>query len=88
MFFIVVEFAQSGVTVGFASCWIVDDSEETARQKATAIIESQGYEIVKIDEPYEITRDDYADVDEHRQYYEQALLDSEVCVLYTVGEEE
>lgn len=87
MFFIVVEFAQSGVTVGFASCWIVDDSEETARQKAKAIMESQGYEIVEIDEPYEITREHYFDDDDGLQYYEQALLDSEVCVLY-VGKEE
>ncbi len=88
MLFLVAEFAKDGVTVGYASCWIADDSCASAQLRAQCLIESQGYLVVAFPECYEVSADAYADDQMGLEYYEQALLDDEVCVLYTEGEED
>lgn len=74
----------------YAGCWINLDDEELASDRAVKFIEGQGYAIVNCVEFYPITRADYADSMDGLEYFEQALIDDEVLVLFMSegGEEE
>ncbi|MDD5139684.1 MAG: hypothetical protein PHY43_05415 [Verrucomicrobiales bacterium] len=64
------------------ACWINVEKIEIARQKAVAMIQEQGWKIRKQVEEYSITRE-MAEQSTGLQYYEQALIDTEVLVFVT-----
>lgn len=66
----------------FASCWINTNDLEDAKKRVGKFISAQGYSIVEHVESYSITRRDYEDSPEGLEYYEQALIDDEVMVLF------
>jgi hypothetical protein len=74
----------------YAGCWINLDDEELASARAVKFIKEQGYNIVNCVESYPITRADYTDSSDGLEYFEQALIDDEVLVLFMseVGEDE
>lgn len=66
----------------FASCWINSDDQPAAKDRAVRFIHEQGYSTVECVEDYPITRDDYEEDPEGIEYFEQALIDGEVLVLF------
>jgi hypothetical protein len=85
MYFVVARvFRDDGATVAFASCWIEDASPAEAQRRASDLIESQDWQVAEVLELRPISRDNYADDDDGLQYFEQAEIDSEVCVFFTV----
>lgn len=66
----------------FAGCWINLDDQAKAEQRSKKFIEEQGYEVVEHVESYPIAREDYDDSPKGLEYYEQALIDDEVLVLF------
>lgn len=66
----------------YAGCWINLDDEEPASDRAVQSIEGQGYSIKELVESYPITREDYTASPDGLEYFEQALIDDEVLVLF------
>jgi hypothetical protein len=66
----------------YAGCWINLNDEELASERAAKFIKEQGYVIVNCVESYPITRADYTDSPDGLEYFEQALIDDEVLVLF------
>lgn len=72
------------VEVAFASCWINSDAREDAYLRAEKMIVGQGWHIDETLEDHALTELSYSSGDAGLQYYEQALLDDEVLVLYVL----
>lgn len=66
----------------YAGCWININDEELSLKRSVKFIEDQGYSIVDLVESYPITRADYNDSPNGLEFYEQALIDDEVLVLF------
>ena len=66
----------------FASCWINKNDEGVARRQAVRLIEENDYKEVNCLESYAICREDYVESKEGLEYFEQALIDEEVLVLF------
>ena len=64
------------------TCWINVKKIETARQKAVAMIQEQGWKIRKQVEEHILTRE-VAEQSTGLRYYKQALIDTEVLVFVT-----
>lgn len=87
MFYFVYEVARVDETTPapakiFAGCWINQGALSSAGETARRFIEEQGLEIVQFVEGYPITRDHYDESPEGLEYFEQALTDGEVMVLF------
>ena len=67
-------------------CWIKDQSPRNAAHIAKGWIEEAGWIVEEIEEQYPITAADYEDKPESAQYFEQALIDSEVFVYHVFPE--
>lgn len=73
----------------FASCWINLNDQSLAEGRAVKFIREQGYAPVERIDAYPIVRGDYEKSSEGLEYFEQALIDDEVMVLFmSEGEEE
>jgi hypothetical protein len=66
----------------YAGCWINLDDEKLASDRAVKFIGEQGYAIINCVESYPITLADYSDSADGLEYFEQALIDDEVLVLF------
>ena len=66
----------------FVLCWIAAPSIELADEQARREIESWGWVIKIVLERSRRTADDYINDDEHRRFYEQALVDGEVFLCH------
>ena len=64
------------------ACWINVKKIEVARQKAVTMIQEQGWKVRKQVEEHTLTRE-AAEQSTGLQYYEQALIDTEVLMFYT-----
>ena len=67
-------------------CWIKDQTQQNAMHIAAGWIAEHGWVIGEVIEQHAVTRADFTDT-EYLQYFEQALLDSEVF-LYELDEPE
>ena len=68
----------------FISCWIIRDTEKAATEAAIEIIEAGDWKVIEVEEIWQASDEDYAEDDELRCYYEQALIDQEV-ILYNLS---
>jgi hypothetical protein len=66
-------------------CWIKDQTQRNAMHVAAGWIAEHGWVVLEVIEQRAVTRDDFTGT-EYLQYYEQALIDSEVF-LYELEEE-
>jgi len=66
------------IGAGFISCWIEHESIEEAIATAKSMIVEQNWRIVQTELVQLVTETDYEEEDEHRQYFEQALIDKTV----------
>jgi len=66
----------------FVNCWIEAPDLDAAVGKAKHEITDQGWEPLELRQAEETTRDDYTDDHEGLEYFEQALIDKEVCVFH------
>jgi hypothetical protein len=67
----------------YVNCWVQADSEQEAQRLASAAIAERGWTILSVEEECcEVTEDWYAEGDEERQYYEQAITDGECYVFH------
>ena len=67
-------------------CWIKDQTQRNAMHVAAGWIAEHGWVVLEVLEQEAVTRADFTDT-EYLQYFEQALLDSEVF-LYEIEEPE
>lgn len=74
-----------GAAVG---CWIKNQTEENAYLIAKGIIEKNGWKVLRLDEQYPISEEDYDNKSAGREYFELALIDEEVFVFHTFPENE
>jgi hypothetical protein len=65
------------------ACWINLAKSKEANQKAIELIVRSGWSIVKVIEEKEVFADSYSLEDDGLEYFEQALIDGEVCVVHT-----
>ncbi len=70
--------------IAHANGWIKNASRDEAYLQAEKMINDQGWEISATLEDHVVTKDNYSPDDENLRYYEQALVDDEVLVLYVV----
>jgi hypothetical protein len=70
----------AGSSVG---CWIKDQTETNASHIARGWIEAQGWVVLELTDQHPVTAETYKDKTEGREYFEQALIDSEVFVFHT-----
>ena len=75
-----------GVGGAYINCYIIEDSLDQADKVARKMIEETSYEILTLDDSEEVDRNSISD--SKRKYYEQALIDEAVCVIYTYPIEE
>ena len=66
----------------FAGVWINQGEYEAASDQAKRFVVEQGLGIVCVVEEYLISRSDYDESPEGLEYFEQALIDDEVMVLF------
>jgi hypothetical protein len=66
----------------YASAWINDPNRESALEKATTLIQENGWNMVNIVEDYPISREDYSLKTEGLDYYDQAVVDGKVVVFF------
>lgn len=75
------EFSESGGA--YVNCWILNDERQPAEARATDLIEEYGWSVEALEDQGTVTSDDYAEDDEDREFYEQALVEREVLVFNT-----
>ena len=64
------------------ACWINTKDREFARIKSRQMVEERNWTIESLDEEHPLSRK-MAEASTGLQYYEQALIDSEVLVFFT-----
>ena len=67
----------------YVNCWMRNDNGQTARERAEELIRDYGWSVEGLEEETTVTSDDYDEDDEDREFYEQALVESEVLVFNT-----
>lgn len=72
--------------IAFASCWINLNDSQTAREQAERLIESSGWISIDLLEHHDVSADSYSEQDEGWPFFEQALVDNEVMVLFVSKE--
>jgi hypothetical protein len=66
----------------FICCWIEQPTLAAADKQARENITTQHWRITERDAAAKVKDSDYAEDDDFRQYYEQALTDKDVCIYY------
>jgi hypothetical protein len=78
-------------TIGgaFINCWVDRSTLSEAEAAARQSLEQAGWQIKSLDDTRIVDRSDYEDNQAGLEYFEQAVIDKEVFVLYQypVGEE-
>jgi hypothetical protein len=71
-------------TVGgaYVTCWIEASDLDDAVRRAHVEIKDAGWQPGELRRGYLTTRNDYTDDDDGLEYFEQALIDKEVCVFH------
>ncbi|HWM91269.1 MAG TPA: hypothetical protein VN493_10920 [Thermoanaerobaculia bacterium] len=64
----------------YVNCWMLNEDRQPAEQRATQLIEEYGWSVEALEEAGTVTSNDYAEDDEDREFYEQALIEREVLV--------
>ena len=74
----------------YVECWIQSDDRDQAEERATDLIYDYGWAVESLEAEAIVTRADYEEDGENRQFYEQALTEGEVLVFHTwpPGEED
>lgn len=74
----------------YVNCWIQGDDPDVAEERATDLIFEYGWAVESLESQDVVTREDYADDEESRGFYDQALVENEVLVftMWPRGEEE
>jgi hypothetical protein len=84
------EFLNAGGA--YVSCWIQSTERSDAEKRAAELIQDYGWSVEALEDGAIVTGADYAQDDEDREFYEQALVEGEVLVFTTwprgEGEEE
>jgi hypothetical protein len=75
------EFLDSGGA--YVNCWIQNSSREDAERRAAELIQEYGWSVEALEDAGTVTSADYDPDDEDREFYEQALVESEVLVFNT-----
>jgi hypothetical protein len=66
----------------FVNCWIQSDDPDEAEERATDLIYGYGWSVQSLEGEALVTADDYAEDEENRAFYEQALVEDEVLVFH------
>lgn len=66
-----------------AACWVNSDDREDSRRRAIGLIASANWTVVRFVEEKDVCLNDYTPNHESLQYFAQALIDGEVCVIFT-----
>jgi hypothetical protein len=66
---------------GYVNCWIKNRTEQEANEVASIMIEDNGWIPLRLEEQAEA--DGPEEGSEAKEYFDQAVLDGEVIVLYT-----
>lgn len=75
------EFHEAGGA--YVNCWILNSDRHDAERRATELIQEYGWAVEALEEGAIVTGDAYDEDDEDREFYEQALVESEVLVFNT-----
>jgi hypothetical protein len=78
----------AGFGGAYVDCWIRNEGREEAEARAIELIQENGWIIDALEDAGTVTSADYQDGDEDREFYEQALMESEVLVFNTWPPEE
>jgi len=79
-----INMENSGGLVGaFVSCWIEANSINEAKQIATGEIRLAKWELLELDDAYEIKKEDYSIDSDGWEFYQQALIDKWVLRFHT-----
>ena len=74
---------------GAVSCWVRTDAFEFALERGRKFIEESGqWSVVRTIECFLVSEEDYEPDDPYLKYFQQAIVDEEVCVIYAVPREE
>lgn len=68
---------------GHAACWVNSTDWKAAKTRASMLLSRSGWAVGKIVEEKEVSAEAYASDDPAREYFEQAIMDDEVCVVFT-----
>ena len=74
-----------GASVG---CWIKNQTKKNAYLIAKGWIEDHGWVPLSLEGRYPVSQEDYKNKPEGRQHFEQALIDEEVFVFFTLPKHE
>lgn len=67
----------------YVNCWLEAASEDEAHKMASALIHGRGWQILSVEEECrEVTQASYADNEEGKEHYDQAVLDGECYVFH------
>jgi hypothetical protein len=67
----------------YINCWMNYDNQKEAERKAMEMMHENGWTDLTLDEVSKVNRSDYEDNEDQLQYFDQALTDDEVLVVYT-----
>jgi hypothetical protein len=65
------------------NCWINCDDVDDATKRAVRMMRDYGWKEMEIEDVFKIERSDYLGNENQLQYFDQALLDDEVLVVYS-----
>jgi|GEM_PF-1746605 hypothetical protein len=77
----------SVVKGAYANCLILSNTIGEAEAVAILKIKKLDWQIIELEEGYEVTESDYVDNAKDMEMYEQALIDKEVYTLHTYESE-
>jgi hypothetical protein len=67
----------------YINCWVKAQWEQEAGQSASAVIHERGWKVVSIEkECREVSQASYAEGEEGKGYYDQAVIDGECYVFH------
>jgi hypothetical protein len=75
------EFLDTGGA--YVNCWIQGEDRQEAEQRASDLIHEYGWSVEALEEGAIVSRADYSQDDEDREFFEQALAEGEVLVFNT-----
>jgi len=90
MYFAIIEARPVKRTPGFdryagaqVACWVKTLDPTAGLRRAKNLIQQAGWSVVDIIEEKIVSSEIYSEDHEFRKYFEQALIDEEVCVIIT-----
>jgi hypothetical protein len=67
----------------YINCWINYNNQKEAERKAIEMMDENGWTDVTLDESFTVDRSDYEGNEDQLEYFDQAVIDGEVLVVYT-----